>query len=448
MISLTYHRGTVLVKGDAKPPNTAWDEGSKCFRGLAMHYPEIVGYLKRSGLTFIDEVMDPVAMPVVKSKVELRGYQEDALGAWLRSGKRGVIVLPTGAGKTVIGIEAISLCNAPTLVVVPTLDLLDQWKQRLEEEFGFEVGVYGGGSHELLGITVATYDTAYIRAEELGNRFELLIFDEVHHLAAPGYSSIAEMFASPYRLGLTATYEREDGLHSELPRLIGGKVFEMQVKELTGKHLAEYEHTLLPVDLVREERAEYDREYNKYLHYLRSHRIRLRTPRDFQRFVMRTGRDKQAREALLARHRAKSIALNSISKIRALGDVLMRHAGDRILIFTEHNELVYRISRAFLIPAITHLTPKEERQENLRRFKEGAYSAVVTSKVLDEGVDVPEANVGVILSGTGSRREYRQRLGRLLRKREGKRALLYEIISRGTSEVGTSKRRHMPMERN
>lgn len=160
---------------------------------------------------------------------------------------------------------------------------------------------------------------------------------------------------------------------------------------------------------------------------------------------MRTGRDPKARRALLARNRARSIAMNSGSKLEALKNILEKHQQNRVLIFTEHNELVHRISQDFLVPSITHKTPKDERRHNLGCFRTGEYTTIVTSKVLDEGVDVPEASVGVILSGTGSTREYTQRLGRLLRKREGKRAILYEIVSKKTSEVGTSRRRHMPV---
>jgi superfamily II DNA or RNA helicase len=111
------------------------------------------------------------------------------------------------------------------------------------------------------------------------------------------------------------------------------------------------------------------------------------------------------------------------------------------LIFTLHNDLVYTISRRFLIPAITYQTPKEERREILENFRKGEYKAVVTSQVLDEGVDVPDASAGYILSGTGSTREYIQRLGRILRKVEGKRAKLVEIVSKETVEVGISRRR-------
>ena len=140
------------------------------------------------------------------------------------------------------------------------------------------------------------------------------------------------------------------------------------------------------------------------------------------------------------------IALNASSKLKVLGDILRKHVGERILIFTEYNDLVYAISRRFLIPSITHKTPKNERVENLDKFRRGKYNILVTSKVLDEGVDVPEASVGIILSGTGSKREFVQRLGRILRKKGNKSAVLYEIITKATSEVAISRRRRTALE--
>ena len=156
---------------------------------------------------------------------------------------------------------------------------------------------------------------------------------------------------------------------------------------------------------------------------------------------MRSGRDPGARRALLARNKARDIAFNSISKMGKLSEILKKHSGGRIFIFTEHNKLVHRISKQFLIPSITYRTTSKERSEILDRFRSGTYNAVVTSKVLDEGIDVPDADVGIILSGTGSQRAFIQRLGRILRKKEGKEAILYEIVSAETSETGTARRR-------
>jgi superfamily II DNA or RNA helicase len=328
-------------------------------------------------------------------------------------------------------------------VIVPTLDLLEQWRKRVEEELGVQVGVVRMGERTRSGpsrsarTTRPTYGPA-----ELGNRFGLLIFDEVHHLPGESFRQIAEMFTAPYRMGLTATYEREDMLHEELPRLIGGVVYRLKPEDLTGRYLSEFRLEKINVELTREEKAEYERNYRKFTGYLDENRIWLSSPIAFQRFIMRSGRDPLARQALLARNRALSIAFNSEAKLDRLEEILRSNPDDRVLIFTQHNDLVYKISRRFLLPFVTHNTSKEERFEVLKGFREGSYRAIATSKVLDEGIDVPEASLGVIMSGTGSSREFVQRLGRLLRKSEGKgQARLIEMVSRETSETRTSSRR-------
>ncbi|MDI6886559.1 MAG: DEAD/DEAH box helicase family protein [archaeon] len=440
MITLSFEKGTLVVKSTFKLPHTVWDMRSGCYRCLPMFYKDLIEYLKLSGLEYEDTALDLLPMPKLTCTVTLRDYQKDALHRWLQM-RNGVLVLPTGAGKTVIGIRAISVLNVPTLVVVPTLELVKQWTHELEDKFGIGIGTYSGEGHILKPITVATYDTAYLRAEELGNRFLFLLFDEVHHLPSPGYANIAEMFIAPYRLGLTATYEREDGRHNDLERLVGGKVYEIGIDKLRGTHLAEYTTRKIVTDLTEDEREEYEKHYAIFADFLKEKHLILRSPKDFRLLVMRSGRDPKAREALLARNRARHIALNSQSKLQALSEIVENHFGDRMIIFTEHNSLVYAISREFLIPAITHTTPKEERAEILDNFQTGKYTSIVTSKVLEEGIDVPEASVGVILSGSGSKREYKQRLGRILRKKEGKLAILYEIVSKGTTEIGIARRR-------
>jgi superfamily II DNA or RNA helicase len=440
MLTLQYHRGTIL-SGDVHLPHSVWDRSLGSYSTLGLYYLESLEYLKVSSIQFKNEVMDPPPCPSLRANLIPRGYQLEALDAWEQAGRRGVVVLPTGAGKTHIGMLVIEEVNQPALVVVPTIDLMEQWRRKLASSFSIEVGEYGGGENIIAPLTVATYDSAYLRAEELGNRFPLLIFDEVHHLPSPGYSQIAELFASPYRLGLTATYEREDGLHRDLPRLVGGKVYERRVAEMAGDHLAPFRIEKVYVDLTPEEEEEYRRNISTFREYLARRGITLRSPEDFQRLIMRSGRDLEAREALLARNRAMEIALNSSSKIDALREVVSDFLGEKTLIFTQHNQLVYRLSKEFLIPAITHKTPKEERAEVLNAFREGRYKVLVTSKVLDEGIDVPDASLGIILSGTGSKREFVQRLGRLLRKVEGKEARLIEIISRSTAETKVSHRR-------
>ncbi len=440
-MELAFSRGTIIIRGDIRVPNSTWDERSRTFRAVALHYRDIIDYLKASGMDFKDNVLDLIPCPELRTGVVLRDYQQQALEAWEAGGRRGVIVLPTGSGKTFIGIKAISLLNTPTIVVAPTIDLMNQWRVKLKEEFKVDVGVLGGGEQEIKAITVSTYDSAYIYAERLGNRFGFMIFDEVHHLPAEGYRHIAEMFASPFRMGLTATYEREDGLHTELNRLIGGKVFEKKISELAGEHLSPYRIEKITVDLIREEQEEYNLNQGIFSDYLRKNNLSLRNPADFQKLVIRSGRDPGAREALLARNTARDIAFNSASKVGKLAGILRKHKEGKVFIFTEHNKLVHRISKEFLIPAITYRTAGKERSEILERFKSGIYKAVVTSKVLDEGIDIPDADVGIIISGTGSERAFVQRLGRILRKKKGKEAVLYELVSADTSKINTARRR-------
>ena len=436
-MKLTYHKGTILLKGDYIIPNTKWDARSGCHRSQALYYRDIIEYLEKSGISYEDSVLDLIPCPDLSCKATLRDYQKRALEQWMLQ-RKGVVVMPTGSGKTVLALKIIEHVNSPAFIVVPTLDLVRQWKEELQM-FDIEIGEYTGEKKDLQAITVSTYDSAYINTENLGNRFKLLIFDEVHHLPGEGYRQIAEMFASPFRLGLTATYEREDGLHEEIPRLIGGKVYEIQTDDLTGEYLANYETNKILVELTKEEQKEYEQYHKTFRNYIVSRHITMRTPNDFKKIIMRSGYDSKARDALLARNKAERIAYNSKGKIDKIQELLSKD--DRIIIFTRYNDMVYEISRRFFIPCITYRTDSHEREEVFNKFKSGEYSVLVSSQVLDEGIDVPEANVGIIVSGTGSSREYVQRLGRLLRPRENKKAMLYELVTKGTKETRTSYRR-------
>jgi superfamily II DNA or RNA helicase len=441
MVRLWFDKGTLLLKGDVSTPYGKWDPRVGCFRIQALHYRDVLAYLEESQIPFEDNVQLLPPLETLKSVVQLRPYQESALKKWRRARNRGVLVLPTAAGKTYIALKAIEQLRTQTLIVVPTLDLIDQWRSRIKECLGAESGAVGGGENTLRMITVSTYDSAYLQAAYLGNKFRLIIFDEVHHLASPSYIQIAEMYTAPYRMGLTATYERIDERHELLPNLVGDLVYNIAVEELAGTHLSPYTYEKEYVALSPKERQLYNREMGTFKSYLRKNRIRIKSPRDFQRFIMRTGRDPHAREALLSRNRALRIALNSPEKIDVLAKLLESNRNEKTLIFTLHTDLVYAISRRFLIPAITYLTPKDERREILEGFRKGNYHTIATSQVLDEGIDVPDATVGFILSGTGSTRAYIQRLGRLLRKVEGKQARLIEIVSEETMEVRMSDRR-------
>jgi superfamily II DNA or RNA helicase len=450
---LRYDNGTILITGGIPHiPFATVDPRTNYLRAPALYYQNIVDYLKQSEIEYDDnhllDLIPSLNISVDDSKhlsLTLRDYQQKAIDNWLKAGKRGCIVLPTGSGKTIIGVKAIEIVNTASLIVVPTIDLMDQWTTVLSKYFtDIRIGNLGGGVDDIQAITVSTYDSAYIRAASLGNKFALIIFDEVHHLAAPGYRSIAEQFASPFRLGLTATIEREDQMHKEFPRLVGGIVFEAHSIDLArAKHLASYEIERRQVDMTPEEYKEYKNNFSTYQTCLIRLGLKMNHPSVFRMLIMMSARNGIARQAILARNKAMDIALNSKSKIEELKEILSENKGIKTIIFTQHNKLVYNISDRFLIPFITHKSNKEERQDALQGFRDGRYKAIVTSKVLDEGVDVPDAELGIILSGTGSAREFIQRLGRLLRPKfdVNKKARLIEIISAKTQETRTSAKR-------
>jgi superfamily II DNA or RNA helicase len=442
MPHLWFDKGTLLLSGEVGTPYGKWDPRNGHYRIKASHYKDILDYFKESRIRVEDKVPSLPPLEQIKSNVELRTYQNKALDNWRHAGNRGILVLPTAAGKTFIALKAIDLLKTQTMIIVPTLDLIDQWKKRIRECLGVEAGAVGGGESSIRMLTVSTYDSAYSQAAQLGNRFMFLVFDEVHHLASPGYMQIGEMYIAPYRMGLTATYERTDQRHELLPLLVGDPVYSVEVEELAGKHLAPYTYEKVAVELTPDEQQTYDAQMSIFRNYLQERRIVLKSAADFQNFIMTTGRDPHAREALLARNKALKVAVNSEAKLNLLAEKLEAYKNEKVLIFTLYNDLVYAISRRFLIPAVTYQTPREERREIMANYGNGEYKVVVTSQVLDEGVDVPDASVGLVLGGTGSTREYVQRLGRLLRKKEGKTAKLVEIISKETVEVGISRRRH------
>jgi len=444
-VTLTFADGTLRVEGpgaDESLPGVEADPRSGTLRAPAHRYATLRRYLDERGTPVDDRVLDLAEVGELRSAYELRPYQRAARDAWEDAGRRGVLELPTGSGKTVIGIEAIEALSTPTLVVAPTIDLVEQWRRELETEFDVAVGQLGGGEQTLEPVTVATYDSAYLRAEELGDRFGLVVFDEVHHLGGEGYRDVARLLAAPARMGLTATFERPDGAHEVVADLVGDKVYAVDADELAGEHLAPYDVKRVEVELTPEERATYERHQETFVDYLRTSNLSLNSGSDYRELVKRSGTDPRAREALLAKQRAREVMLNSDAKIAELEQVLDRHRDDRVIVFCAHNDTVYRVAERFLIPAITHHTGAAERREILRRFRKGTYSRVVSANVLDEGVDVPDANVAVLLAGSGSEREFTQRLGRVLRpKDDGGRALLYEVVSAETAEERVAERR-------
>ncbi|HDK36377.1 MAG TPA: ATP-dependent helicase, partial [Bacteroidetes bacterium] len=222
--------------------------------------------------------------------------------------------------------------------------------------------------------------------------------------------------------------------------LVGPVVFEKKIKDLAGEHLSDYEIHRIRIPLTLREKKNYDSFHESYNRYVHEKGIKF-YGKKWEDFIKECSYMPDARKALLARKGLRQILFNAEKKIEVLESLLKLHCRDRVIIFTEDNALVYTISRRYLIPALTHQTNTVERKAVLDRFRCGEYRFLVTSKVLNEGVDIPEANVAVILGGSASPTEHLQRLGRILRKKSGKKAILYEIISSGTQETNISYRR-------
>ena len=445
---LSYDRGTLILhpppRGKAWIDYAIWDDRIEKFRIPAAHYQELVEALEENNIDFIDVAKDffPLDM-AMRSPKEPYPHQIEALEAWKKASRQGVVVLPTGAGKTYLAQLAMASTPRSTLIMVPTLDLMHQWYAEIEACFdNIELGLLGGGSSDRTSILIATYHSAAIHAQTLGSCYGLLIFDECHHLPTDFFRVIAEESIAPYRLGLTATPERGDGSHQLLNQLIGEVVYRKTPQELSGNTLAEYQVKPIKVELSPEEKEEYQKAIEIRNAFLRKNNIYLSGLKGWELFVKASAQSQAGRRAMLAHRRAKEIALGTSAKLRILAKLIKEHYPDKILIFTNDNATVYHISQDYLIPAITHQTPVKERHLILTKYKAGEYKAIVASHVLNEGVDVPSAKIAIIISGTASNREYVQRLGRILRKGESEKlAILYEIIAQDTSEERISSKR-------
>ncbi len=447
MIRLEFDAGSLLLSGPEAELAPALslltpDPRVGAYRACACQYRAVAAALKSAGTELRDEVRNYRRRSwALQSDLTLRPYQEEALECWENAGRRGVVVLPTGVGKTFIGVKAIAGAGVPAMVILPTIDLMNQWASLLERQFGVTVGMLGGGSKDVRELTVSTYDSANIMMEFVGNRFGLIIFDECHHLPGPVNRCAAEMACAPYRLGLTATPERDDGAEELVYELLGPLVYRREIDEFEKSTLSPYRTLRLEVQLDPDEEEEYQRNRKLYKDFLAKHQVNFGNRNGWHRFLRLCATAPGGRETMTAYLNQKRIAAGGRKKLQAIWSLLKKHAGERIIIFTALNELAYRIGETFLLPVLTHLTRGVERKVFLDHFRDGTYNVLVTSRVLNEGIDVPEASVGVVVSGSGSVREHVQRLGRLLRPRRGKQAVLYELVSAGTGEYFISQRR-------
>ena len=446
MLRITFDDGTLLLDGLGDhlalvADLVVFDGRVRLHRAKAAHYEPLLRRL-HGKVDYCDEAKayEPLKLHELKPR-ELRPYQQLAIDAWLANRRRGVVVLPTGAGKSYVALRCLLATQRATLVLAPTIDLVQQWAADLEERLGTRVGRYGGGDKELLPVTVSTYDSAVLFMPFHGNRFGLLIADECHHLPAGVTSTAADCCLAPFRLGLTATPERADGMHGRLTELLGPEVHRTAITELEGNFLANYQAEVIEVPLDADEQEQYTVARKEYLAFARASGVDFGAANGWQQFIAAAARDSRGRAAMRCYREQRRLSRSGRGKLREVWRLLREHAGERCIVFTDDNDTAYRIGTEFVLPVLTLHTRSAERKEMLVRFRSGEYPVLVTSKVLNEGVDVPEASVGIIVSGSGTVREHVQRLGRILRPGKDKVAILYEILSAGTSESYTSERR-------
>jgi superfamily II DNA or RNA helicase len=444
-VTVSFDRGTLLVEGLAcrdgiALPDLLFDPRVGRFRAPAHRYTELLHALEGAGFETHDRVAPARSRDLSITPPKLRGYQQDALVAWALARHRGIVALPTGAGKTRVAIAAMARVGKPTLVLVPTRVLLEQWHATLAEFVRTPIGQLGDGRRQVEPITVATFESALRRMDQIGHRFEVLVVDEAHHFVGGKRIEALEMSTASMRLGLTATPPDDATDLGRLQALLGPIVCRRSVVELAGTHLARFEHLRIYVDLTPTERLTYDDTYGAFIDVYRRLRACGAAP-TWATFMRAASATREGRRALSAFHAARKLVSTCTRKNDALEELLLRHAGERVLVFCADNTAAYAISRRFLVPAITKDIVRSERKALFDDFRTGRIRTLVSARVLNEGVDVPEVGIGIVVGGVLGKREHVQRIGRLLRPRPHKQALVYEIVARETFEVGQSYKR-------
>ncbi|MCE5278067.1 MAG: DEAD/DEAH box helicase family protein [Planctomycetaceae bacterium] len=446
---LTFDRGTLVLRGQLAPrsadaPDSVWkwDQRIAAWRCDAMHYARLRRELSgQFGRNFRDDVPPP--QRVVWPKIalpQLRAEQSEAVAAWTASGCRGQVVMPTGTGKTEVALAAMAQRPVSTLIVAPIRDLMYQWHRRILKGLGLDAGILGDGTADVKPVTVTTYDSAFIHMDKIGQRFGLLIFDEEHHLPGACYREAAIKSTAAMRMGLTATPERYDGRQVDLDWLIGPVAYEMPFALARNKTLADFDVVRVPVHLSDQEQACYDDCTRQVRHFIAARR-REQPGYSWKDLCGECGKDPAARLALKAYHLKQSIEDRAGEKLRVLEDLFRLHAGQKAIVFAGSNAMAMEVSRRFLLPTILSHTRKKERLAVLDGFAGDVFPAIVANRVLDEGVDVPEAKVAVVIGGQASTRQAKQRLGRILRRSGTAAATLYEVVCESAGDIRRSRQR-------
>lgn len=345
---------------------------------------------------------------------QLRPYQRQAVEAFSEGGS-GVVVLPCGAGKTLVGAAAMAATKTTTLILVTNTVSARQWRDELLARTSLtaeEIGEYSGQVKEVRPVTIATYQILTARRKGAYAHLALLdaldwgliLYDEVHLLPAPVFKLTADLQARR-RLGLTATLVREDGREGDVFSLIGPKRFDAPWKQIEAQgFISPAECFEVRIDLPAEGRLEY---------------------------------------AAAADDERYRLAATAPAKIDVVRRLVARHEGEQILVIGQYLDQIDALAQALDVPQITGATPVDEREELFQAFREGTVPVLVVSKVANFSVDLPEASVAIQVSGSfGSRQEEAQRLGRLLRpKTSGRTATFYTLIARDTVDQDFAQNR-------
>lgn len=442
MLRLTFDGGTLVLAGFGPPqavstapaPALLWDARIERYRAPGYRYREVARWLKEQGQVAVNEVFPQRARTDLWTPPDLRPYQYAALLSWQSAGRAGLVVLPTGAGKTRLACAAMAAARCASLCLVPTRVLLHQWREEIARHYRGPVGCLGDGEHRIEHVTVATFEGGYRHMAKLGNRFGLLVVDEAHHFGAGARDEALQMCAAPLRLGLTATAPEQDQALRGLADLLGPTVCELTIADLAGEWLAEFDSVVLALRLSAEEQRQYALALARFRSVFDGFRALTPAAR-WSDFVAMASRFEQGRAALAAFRFSRRLTSYPAAKRTAVAALLARHRANRVLIFTSDNETAYAIARDQLVMPITCDIDRAERDQALRAFRTGELRALVSARVLNEGIDVPDADVALIVGGVSGQREHVQRVGRLLRPSPGKRALVYELVVAGTHEV-------------
>ena len=369
------YMGTNLVRRKLRVYNLDWRKG--VYETSVALFHRVKRALEATGLNVVVDIEELGDITYTfRPSFKLYPHQEEALRIWLRE-KRGTIAIFTRGGKSFIALAAINELKKPTIILVPTRELVLTWSRYLEEYLGIPrglVGRMGGGEKSIKEITVSTYSSAVKYIKELTGKFEFAIFDEAHHVPAATFKEVALGLDSLYRMALSATPKRRDGNEELLYALCGDLIYNLSYADLLA--------------------------------------LKVVAPIEVFDTIFVEGWEE---------------------KLSALINILRKHEGSKTLIFTQRLDTARRIYEklvrsGFKVEMITGETPSVKREIAFKKFLEGRVNILVTTTVLDEGITVPDAEVAVIFEGSGEARQMIQRVGRVLGYHPGKTAKVYEIV--------------------